>query len=121
YIQEHQLSIGQFPISRQSIITLLSLIIEGKLSVQQGQEIWNQALLNSRVSMEELIQSKLHSIPTLNVPHIIEEIFTSNPEEAREFKNGKKKLLGFFLGEIKRKYPGVNIKEVQEILSRSTP
>ncbi|MEP7320920.1 MAG: Asp-tRNA(Asn)/Glu-tRNA(Gln) amidotransferase subunit GatB [Saprospiraceae bacterium] len=120
YIQEHHLSIDQFPISGQSISTLLNSIIGGKLTVQQGQEIWSQALVNSQLSMEDLIKSKLLSVPTLNVNHIIEEVFTSNPEEAKEFRNGKKKLLGFFLGEIKRKYPGINIKEVQEILSTST-
>ena len=37
---------------------------------------------------------------------LVEEVINNNPEEVKAFKNGKTKLLGFFVGQIMKKTKG---------------
>lgn len=48
---------------------------------------------------------------------IIEQIIIENPQEVEKYRNGKKKLLGFFVGEVMKKTKGkANPQKANEIL-----
>lgn len=117
HLKDQNKSIDQLSITPNNLLLLLSTIQADKLSMNQAQEIWQEALLSPSKSIAELISLKISSAPVLDIHLVVEELFTAFPAEAAEYKSGKKKLLGFFLGEVKKQYPGVNIKEVQSVLS----
>lgn len=116
YLDEQHLTIDLFPVSILDIQYLLYAVQTNKISTHQAQDILHQAITNKQSSIKDLVESKLAAIPKIDLHLIIEETFTAFPAEANEYKNGKKKLLGFFLGEIKKKYPEVNLKEVQKLM-----
>lgn len=117
YIHENGKSFSDFNTSIPSIVNLLQNQFESKLSAQQVKEIWATYLSNPSESIDKLITDKVSATISFDYNAIVEDIFNSYPEEAKEYKGGKKKLLGFFLGEVKKKYPEVNVKEVQKLLS----
>ena len=65
-----------------------------------------------------MVKEKRSAASQFDIFRVLEEIFSTFPDEADEFKKGKKKLIGFFLGEIKKKFPGIPIRDVQEALAR---
>ncbi len=116
YLTEKNVSIKTLPIQSGDVIALLTSVKDNIITNQQAKELWNQALNDTGVNLFTLLNSKVAATPVVDYHAIVEDLFNSFPEEAREFKAGKKKLLGFFLGEAKKKYPEVNVKEVQKIL-----
>ena len=67
-------------------------------------------------TIDTLIAAKMNTASTIDYTIILNELFNAFPEETKEFKGGKKKLLGFFLGEAKKRYPQVNLREFQNKL-----
>ncbi|HNR07269.1 MAG TPA: Asp-tRNA(Asn)/Glu-tRNA(Gln) amidotransferase subunit GatB [Saprospiraceae bacterium] len=118
WLREQNKKIGELPFGVKSLGFLLSQVRLGVLNLQQAQEVWIQITTSSQASLEDLVKEKLDAARQFDIPGVVEDLFSSFPVEADEFKKGKKKLLGFFLGEIKKKFPGIPVKEVQEALNR---
>ena len=50
---------------------------------------------------------------------IVDEVIAANPQQAEEFRAGKDKLLGFFVGQVMKKSGGkANPQAVNEILAK---
>ncbi len=57
--------------------------------------------------------------PRVQQQEIIDEVINDNPDKVLEFKNGKDKLFGFFVGETMRKSSGkANPKLVNDLLNK---
>jgi aspartyl-tRNA(Asn)/glutamyl-tRNA(Gln) amidotransferase subunit B len=49
----------------------------------------------------------------------VDEVLAENPDEVEAFRGGKKKLMGFFVGQVMRKTKGqANPKLVNELLGK---
>ena len=70
---------------------------------RKDQESHANSLLNELSELEEIIKS----------------IFNSNPSETDRFKNGEKKLTGFFMGQIMKATKGTaNPKTISQLLNQ---
>ena len=50
---------------------------------------------------------------------LLQEIFAANPDEVAAFKGGKKKLMGFFVGQVMQKTKGqANPQVVNQLISK---
>ena len=47
---------------------------------------------------------------------VIEEVLKANADKVAEYKSGKDKLLGFFVGQVMKSAKGVNPAKVNELL-----
>jgi aspartyl-tRNA(Asn)/glutamyl-tRNA(Gln) amidotransferase subunit B len=53
------------------------------------------------------------------IEEVVANVISNNPKEAEGYKNGKTKLLGFFVGQVMRETKGkANPKLVNDILKR---
>lgn len=116
-LAEKNISIETIRSKKESLILILSQIQNQLITSQQAKEIWQAHLKDESTSIESLLANKMENGPLIDYTNIIEELFQAFPSEAKEFNSGKKKLLGFFLGEAKKKYPQINVKEIQKKLS----
>lgn len=117
YLKETQTVLSDVPVDKENLLQLLLAIDAKKITIDQAQQFWIKAIQEPGISVMQWIQTKTQTNqPDPNL--ILTEIFNAFPEETTAFKNGKKKLLGFFLGEIKKRYPDCNIHEMQQILNR---
>lgn len=83
------------------------------------QDIFN-AMLNSDKSAENLAK-ELNLIQVSDsdfIDPIIDEVISNNPDEVARYRDGKKALIGFFIGQVMKQSKGkANPQQVRERIS----
>jgi aspartyl-tRNA(Asn)/glutamyl-tRNA(Gln) amidotransferase subunit B len=112
------LDLAQSPVSPQQLGGLLQRIedntISGKLAKQVFEAIWN-----GEGDADAVIEAKgLKQITDSGqIEQIIDEVIGANPKQVEQFKAGKDKLLGFFVGQVMKQTQGkANPGQVNKIL-----
>jgi len=106
------------PIKPEQISKLMQYIDDGKISSKQAKDILNE-LWTSEYGIDEIIKNK-------NIEQISDEaklkeisikILDNFPKEVQDYKNGKDKLMGFFVGQIMKETKGkANPKILNKII-----
>lgn len=103
FLNERALHINNFPLTPKMIASLISLIEEGKISHSAAsQKIFPLMIENPDKSPMEIAQEN-NLIQESNADSIlpmIEEVMAKYPEKVKEYRAGKKGLLGLFVGEV---------------------
>jgi aspartyl-tRNA(Asn)/glutamyl-tRNA(Gln) amidotransferase subunit B len=112
------LEIGDSPISYQRLAGLLIRIadntISGKIAKQVFEEMWQ-----SEAGADEIIETKgLKQITdTGAIEAIIDKIIADNPGQVEQYRSGKDKVFGFFVGQVMKAMQGkANPEEVNRML-----
>ncbi|MES9929606.1 MAG: Asp-tRNA(Asn)/Glu-tRNA(Gln) amidotransferase GatCAB subunit B, partial [Candidatus Thiodiazotropha sp. 6PDIVS] len=112
------LEISESPVSAEHLGGLLKRIadntISGKLAKQVFEGIWQ-----GDGDADSVIEAKgLKQITdTGQIESIIDEIIANNPKQVEQFRAGKDKLLGFFVGQVMKQTQGkANPGQVNKIL-----
>ncbi|HEY9703188.1 MAG TPA: Asp-tRNA(Asn)/Glu-tRNA(Gln) amidotransferase subunit GatB, partial [Allocoleopsis sp.] len=107
YLNNQKLTINQIPLTPLQLAELVNLIEKGTISGKIAKEILPE-LLQKGGSPKELVESRgmLSISDTSEIEKIIDEILASHPKELAEYKSGKPKLQGFFVGQIMKKTGG---------------
>ncbi|MFK5914537.1 MAG: Asp-tRNA(Asn)/Glu-tRNA(Gln) amidotransferase subunit GatB [Woeseiaceae bacterium] len=109
YLNKEDLDITQSPVTAEMLALLLSRIkdntISGKIAKQVFEELWNS---KGEGNADAIIESKgLKQITdTGAIESIVDEIIAANPEQVEQFKAGKEKVLGFFVGQCMKASKG---------------
>lgn len=109
YLNELTLHINEFPIKPAALATLIDLVSDGNISYSAAsQKIYPELLSNPGLSPLEIAKSLnlLQESNTDSINSVIEEVLAAYPEKVSEYKNGKKGLLGMFMGEVMKKSKG---------------
>lgn len=118
-LNEQSISIDEFSISAERLTELVSMKIEDKINSSAMQTIFNE-MLESDESAEELA-GKLNLVQVSDsgfIDPIIDDVIASNPDEAQRYREGKKALIGFFIGQVMKKSQGkANPKLVRELVT----
>lgn len=105
YLNTEKLSITQIALKPETLAELLTLIEKGTISGKIAKEILPK-LLTEGGSVQERIQGKEQISDSAELEKIIDEILASNPKELEQYRNGKTKLLGFFVGQVMKQTEG---------------
>ncbi|MFB2922739.1 Asp-tRNA(Asn)/Glu-tRNA(Gln) amidotransferase subunit GatB [Aerosakkonema funiforme] len=107
YLNNEKLTISQIALKPDTLGELISLIEAGTISGKIAKEILPE-LLTKGGSAKQLVESKgLTQISDSSaLETIITEILAANPKELEQYRNGKTKLLGFFVGQVMKKTSG---------------
>ncbi|MGR8953522.1 MAG: Asp-tRNA(Asn)/Glu-tRNA(Gln) amidotransferase subunit GatB [Gammaproteobacteria bacterium] len=112
------LEIGESPVSYPRLAGLLLRIkdntISGKIAKQVFEDMWQ-----SESSADEIIETKgLKQITdTGAIEAIIDKIIADNPGQVEQYRNGKDKVFGFFVGQVMKAMQGkANPEEVNRML-----
>ena len=123
YLNNNKLSITEIALTPEVLAELINLIEKGTISGKIAKEILPE-LLTKGGSAKELVESKgLTQISDAGeLEAIIEEIMASHPKEVEQFRNGKTKLKGFFVGQVMKKTSGrADPKLANQILAKKLP
>ena len=117
---KHNIDISVATIKPSHISQLMNYIAEGKISNKQAKDILNE-LWDSKFDIDEIISSK--NIEQVSDAGILmkeaQKILEKHPKEVQDYKNGKDKLMGFFVGQIMKEMKGkANPKVLNEILNK---
>jgi len=109
YLNDLTLSAGDFPISPAILVELMNLVEENKVSFSiASQRVFPELLKNPSKSALAVAQ-QLNVIQDSNhdsIIPIIEEVLKEFPAKVEEYKNGKKGILGLFMGEVMKRSKG---------------
>ena len=105
-------------ISKEMFYTLLKRIEEGKISGAGGKEILDSLVENRGGDVDVLIKELgLEQINDDNaIMSIIESVLGSNADKVAEYKAGKEKMFGFFVGQVMKQTKGANPVRVNQLL-----
>ena len=116
---KHNIDISVATIKPSHISQLMNYIAKGKISSKQAKDILNE-LWAGKLDIDEIIRSK--NIEQVSDTGILmkeaQKILEKHPKEVQDYKNGKDKLMGFFVGQIMKEMKGkANPKVLNEILN----
>ena len=103
YLNENSVSLTDYPVSAHNLAELLELIKEGKVSHSAGmQRILPEMEKGSTLTPLEIAQANnwLQESNSDSLIPFIEQALQMYPDKVEEYKNGKKGLLGLFMGEV---------------------
>jgi len=100
-LNKKNLSISQFPVSAKNLSALIKMITSGKISGKIAKDVFEKMQENDKdpqqiVEKEGLTQQ---SDPK-ELEKIISEVLSKNQDKVTQYKSGKVKLFGYFVGEV---------------------
>ncbi|XZN97881.1 MAG: Asp-tRNA(Asn)/Glu-tRNA(Gln) amidotransferase subunit GatB [Microcoleus sp.] len=107
YLKNEQLAIGQIPFKPDNLAELLKLIEAGTISGKIAKDILPE-LLAKGGSPQQLVESKglIQISDTGAIDRAIDAVLAANPKELEQYRAGKTKLLGFFVGKVMKETGG---------------
>ena len=105
YLNEKSMEIINFPLSPQKISALIELVDEGKVNFSVASSKIFTALLSEPLKEPAQIALELNLLQTNDTSSVeawVEEVLAKMPDKVKEYKSGKKGLIGLFVGEVKK-------------------
>ncbi|MFP6153765.1 Asp-tRNA(Asn)/Glu-tRNA(Gln) amidotransferase subunit GatB [Helicobacter pylori] len=105
-------------VSAHALGTLAKRIDEGKISGKSAKDVLDKLLEEQGGDVDALIeQMGLSQVnDTEAIVKVIEEVLKNNADKVLEYKSGKDKLFGFFVGQAMKNLKGANPSVVNAIL-----
>ena len=119
-LNDKGLNISNSPISAKNFAELVRSIKSGEISGRIAKEVF-EIMVESGENPKKIIESKgmkQQSDPK-ELEKIINEILTKNKDKVDQYKSGKEKLFGFFVGQVMKQSGGkANPQLTNEILKK---
>ena len=122
YLNELTLSAEEFPITPKMLVELMDIVESGKVSFSvASQRVFPELSKSPSKSALEVAQ-QLNVIQDSNhdamIP-IIDELLKEFPAKVEEYKNGKKGIVGMFMGELMKRSKGkADPKVANELITK---
>ena len=119
-LNSKNLEITQSPVSAKNLAILVNLIKNGTISGKIAKTVFELMLKNDE-DPQKIVEEKglkQQSDPKA-LEELIDKIINNNREKAIEYKQGKEKLFGFFVGQAMKASGGkANPQLINEILKK---
>ncbi|SMO68667.1 Asp-tRNA(Asn)/Glu-tRNA(Gln) amidotransferase subunit GatB [Fodinibius sediminis] len=118
-LNEQSIAIDAFSISEKRLAGLVELRENDKINSSAMTEIFD-AMLDEEKSAEDLAQEMnlMQVSDTGFLEPIVDEVIESHPDEVARYKEGKKGLIGFFIGQVMQQSQGkANPQLVRELIA----
>ena len=114
------LEIPHCPIGPDDLATLITRVVDGTLSGKMAKRVFD-AVWRGAGDPDAIIEkqglSQISDVRTIEA--LVDQVITAHPSQARQFRAGKEKILGFFVGQIMKMTRGqANPEQVSQALRR---
>jgi aspartyl-tRNA(Asn)/glutamyl-tRNA(Gln) amidotransferase subunit B len=108
------------PVTAENLAQLLALVEEGVISGKIAKAVFDEMAQTGKPAKKIVEEKGLVQITDTDaIDEVISQVIANNPKEVEAYKNGKTKLMGFFVGQVMKATRGkANPKLVNEILRR---
>jgi aspartyl-tRNA(Asn)/glutamyl-tRNA(Gln) amidotransferase subunit B len=121
YLNDHQIDITDFILPAQKIAALIQLVDEGKVNFSNASTKIFQALITNPQQAPLQIATALNLLQESDSGSVeawVDEAIAKMPDKVKEYKSGKKGLIGLFAGEVKKLSKGkADMQIVNKLLS----
>ena len=119
-LNNKNLEISESPISSKNLSKLINLIKDGTISGKIAKTIF-ELMMDSDKDPQKIVEEKglkQESDPKA-LEALIDKVIVDNPDKVKEYKSGKEKLFGFFVGQVMKASNGkANPQLVNDILKK---
>lgn len=107
YLNNKKLSINEIALTPETLAELTNLIEDGTISGKIAKDILPELLVEGG-SAKELVERKglIQISDTGAIEAIVDQVIAANPKELEQYRSGKTKLLGFFVGQVLKQTGG---------------
>ena len=119
-LNDKNLEISKSPISAKNLSKLINLIKDGTISGKIAKSVFEIMATGDKnpVDIVEEKGLKQQSDPK-ELEKLIDKVINDNPDKVKEYKSGKEKLFGFFVGQVMKISGGkANPQLVNDILKK---
>jgi len=120
FLNRDGLEIGASPVGADRLAGLLKRIVDGTVSGKLAKDVF-EAMWSERKDADEIIEARgLRQITdTGAIERVIAEVMAANPGQLADYRSGKDKLFGFFVGQVMKATAGkANPAQVNDLLKR---
>lgn len=119
-LNEKSIDIEDFPISTERLSGLISLREEDKINSSAMTEIFDTMLEKDKTASELAEEMNLLQVSDTDfIEPIVEEVIENHPDEVQRYKEGKKGLVGFFIGQVMQRSQGkANPNLVRQLITK---
>lgn len=116
----HKVEITNSPIKPEQLAELIQLVDQDKISGKIAKTIFSEMWQTSKTAHAIVTEKGYVQVSdTAALEQIVDEILLKNPAQVAEYKSGKTKVIGFFVGSAMKSTNGqANPDIVNEILKR---
>ncbi len=122
FLHEKGLQIKDFPLKTNNLQIFFNLISENKISLSVAFQKLFPALFASPDILANELAEQMNLLQTDDnnfLENIVKEVLSKNPEKVKEYKKGKKGLIGFFMGEVMKASKGkAEPKSTQALITK---
>uniref|UniRef100_A0A2C9L0P0 Glutamyl-tRNA(Gln) amidotransferase subunit B, mitochondrial n=1 Tax=Biomphalaria glabrata TaxID=6526 RepID=A0A2C9L0P0_BIOGL len=118
YLNKHSLQISDSPVAPENMLNLVRLIENGTISGKIAKSIFQEMCSTGKGPMDIVLERDLVQISDHDsILNVIDSVIQDNIQSVRDYRNGKDKLFGFFVGQVMKKMLGkANPSIVNELL-----
>lgn len=119
-LNKANLGINESPLSAERLAGLLHRIADNTISSKIAKDIF-EILWQSKKTADDVIQEQgLHQVTDQTaIAQIIDAVLAANPQQVAEYRAGKDKLYGFFIGQIMKASGGkLNPQQLNSLLKQ---
>jgi len=120
FLNEDKRSIRECPITAQSLADMIKLIEEGAISGKMAKEVIDDMYKTGKPPKEIIAEKGMVQITDEGeLAKTITAIIEANPKQTAEYRSGKDKLFGFFVGQVMKATQGkANPQLVNDLLKK---
>ncbi len=120
FLNRDNLEIARSPVDAKRLASLLARIVDGTISGKIAKEVF-EAMWTGQSDADAIIDAKgLRQITdTGAIERVVAEVMAANPAQLADYRSGKDKLFGFFVGQVMKATGGkANPAQVNELLRK---
>jgi aspartyl-tRNA(Asn)/glutamyl-tRNA(Gln) amidotransferase subunit B len=120
FLNRDGLDVADSPVSAAALAGMLRRIVDGTISGKLAKEVF-EAMWSERKDADAIIEAKgLKQITDSGaIEKTIRDVMAANPGQLADYRAGKDKLFGFFVGQVMKATAGkANPAQVNELLKR---
>ena len=121
WLNDHNADIDKFPLEAKKIAAVIQLVEEGKVSFSVAStKVFHELLKDPNGEPGKIAEQKnwLQDSNADHIENLIDQVLSKFPEKVKEYKKGKKGLMGLFVGEVMKLSNGkADPKMTNELLS----
>ena len=117
-INTEKINIEDFSISSENLAELINFINDGTISGKIAKDVFAEMISSNKNAKEIINEKNLTQISdSSQLEEIIKILLETYPKQVKEYRGGKEKLMGFFVGKIMQETKGkANPKLLSELL-----
>lgn len=117
-LNKHEKSITECPVSAEDLGALLKRVTDKTISNNIAKQVF-EAMWNKEGSADDIIEKRgLKQITdTGAIEKIVDDVIANNPNQLEQYRSGKDKLFGYFVGQVMKATQGkANPEQVNQLL-----